>query len=179
VERERLVDQHQRGMGGILANRHAQRISFRLDVRERADPRSRVDHEDEPVPARIDGDDAHRKGRAKQADAAIRLREQRRRIDESQIEAVTCRDLLGEDGGTRGQSQPRPEGRTGAATDGDDHVTIAAIRRRRIARDVQADLPERLGANEICAFRQRFHGGISTRVNAKSVCHARYYSGAA
>jgi len=122
-----------------------------------------VDHEDEPIPARIDGDDAHRKRRAEQADAAIGLREQRRRIDESQIETVDGCDLLGKNGGTGGQSQPRPEGGTGAAADGDDHVAIAAIRRRRIAREVQADLPERLGANEICAFRQRFHGGISTQ----------------
>jgi hypothetical protein len=161
VECERLVDQHQRGVGGILANRHAQRIAFRLDVCERADPGSRVDHEDESIPARIDRDDAQRKGRTEQADAAIGLREQRRGIDESQIDAVARCDLLGEDRGTGGQSQPRPECRAGAAADGDDHVAIAAIRSRRITREVQADLPERLGANEICAFRQRFHDGIS------------------
>jgi hypothetical protein len=160
-------------VGGILANRNAQRISFRLDVRERADSGSRVDHEDEPVPARIDGDDAHRKGRTEQADAAIGLREHRRGIDESQIDAIARGDLLGENRRTGGQPQPRPERRAGAAADRDDHVAIAAIRGRWITREVQADLPERLGANEICAFRQWFHGGISSN-NANSVSAALY-----
>src|SRR5262249_61082043 len=93
-------------------------------------------------------------------------------IDESQIDAIARRDLLGEDRGTGGQSQPRPERRAGAAADGDDHVAIAAIRGRRITREVQADLPQRFGANEICAFRQRFHGGMPTRSNANSVSAA-------
>jgi hypothetical protein len=81
------------------------------------------------------------------------LREQRRRIDESQFDAVGLCDLLGENGRTGGEPQPWTEGRAGAAADGDDHVAIAAVGRCRIAGEVQADLPKRLGANEVCTFR--------------------------
>ena len=153
VQRERLLDQHQRRMGGILAHRDAQRIALRLDVGERADARARVDHEHEAVPARIDRDDAHGQRRAEQADAAIGLREQRRGIDEGEIDAAALRYLLGENGGAGGEPQPWPEGGAGAAADGDDHVAVAAIGRRRIAGDMQADLPQRLGAHEVSAFR--------------------------
>ena len=153
VQREGLLDQHQRGMRGILAHRDAQRIALRLDVGERADSGARVDHEHETVPARIDRDDAHGQRRAEQADAAVGLREQCRWVDEGEIDAVAFCHLLGENGGAGGEPQRRPEGGAGAAADGDDHVAIAAIGRRRIARDVQADLPQRLGAHEVSAFR--------------------------
>jgi hypothetical protein len=53
---------------------------------------------------------------------------------------------------TGGEPQPWTEGRAGAAADGDDHVAIAAVGRCRIAGEVQADLPESLGAYKICAF---------------------------
>ena len=98
VQRECLINQNMRGMRGVLANRDTQRIALRLDVRERADSRSRVDHEHEAVPTWIDGDDAHGQRRAKQADATIGLREQRRWIDEGQIDAVSLRNFLSQDG---------------------------------------------------------------------------------
>jgi len=44
-----------------------------------------------------------------------------------------------------------------AVADGDADIAIAAIRRRRIAGEIEAQLPERLGAHEICAARQFFH----------------------
>ena len=157
MQGESLIDQNKRRMRGILADGDSQRIALRLDVGERADAGPRMDHEHEPVPARIDGDNAHRKGRAKQADTAIGLGEQGRRIDERQIDAAALGDLLGQNGRARRQPQPGAEIFAGPAADDNDHVAIAAIRRRRIAGDVQADLPECLGANEVGAFRQRFH----------------------
>jgi len=163
VQRERLLDQHMGRMSGILAHRHAQRVALGLDVGERADAGARMHHEHETIPTRIDRDDAHGERRLEQADAAIGLREQRGRIDEGQIDtgadAAAFRDFLGKDGGAGGEAQPGTEARAGAAADGDDHVAVAAIRRRRIAGDVQADLPQCLGANEVRAFRQRFHVG--------------------
>jgi hypothetical protein len=111
-----------------------------------------VDHEHKAVPARKDGDDAQGQRRAEQADAAISLREQRRGIDESEVDAVALGNLLGEYGGTRGKSQPRSERGGGAAADGDDHIAIAAIGCGRLAREVQTDLPKNLGANEVRAF---------------------------
>src|SRR5262249_58887838 len=95
--------------------------------------------------------------RAKQAAAPKSLCERARGIDERQFDAVALRNLLGEDSGASGESQPGPEGRAGAAADGDDHIAIAAIRRHRIACEMQADFPESLGANEVCTFWQQFH----------------------
>src|SRR5262249_42684362 len=119
--------------------------------------RSRVDHEHETVPARIDSDDAHGKWRAEQADPAIGLREQRRRIDQSQLDAVAVRNLLGENGGTPGESPPRAEGGGRAAADPNHQVAHADGRRCGVASGVENDLPESLGAYEICTFRQWFH----------------------
>ena len=140
-------------MSGILTNRDAQRISLGLDVCERADPRSRVDHEHKAVPAWINGHDAQGQRRAEQPDAAISLREQRRGVDEGELNTVALGNLLGQYGGTRGKSQPRSEGGARAAADGDDHIAIATIWCRRVTREVQTDLPEDLAANEVRAFR--------------------------
>src|SRR5262249_19843568 len=152
VERKGLVDQYESGVGGILTDRDAQRISFDLDICERADPRSRMDHEHEAVPARIDGDDAKGQRRAEQADAAIGLREQRRGIDEGELDPVSLGNLLGEYGGTRGKSQPRAERGGGAPAGGDDHNPISAIGGGRGSRGGHNDLPKNLGANEVRAF---------------------------
>ena len=114
------------------------------------------------IPTRIDRDNPHGERRAKQANPAIGLREQRRGIDEGQFNAVALRNLLGENGGSGRELQPWPEGRTGAAADRDDHVAIAAIRRRRIAGDVQADLPQGFGTNEVCTLGNSSMSGVST-----------------
>jgi ELWxxDGT repeat protein len=82
------------------------------------------------------------------------------RIDEGQIDAVSVRHLLSQNGGARREPQPRPEGRAGPAANRDDNVAIAAIGRQRIARDVQPDLPEGLGTNKVCVFGQQLHVGL-------------------
>src|SRR6516225_4511891 len=128
----------------------------------------RVDHEHEAIPARIDGNDPHGKRGAEQADAAVSLREQRRGIDEGKLDAPAC-NILGQDRGTRRQSQPWSKLRARSAPDGNDHVAVSAVWRGGIARDVQADLPERLGANKVRASRQRFHHNrLRSKVTLKS-----------
>src|SRR6185437_8822763 len=44
-----------------------------------------------------------------------------------------------------------------AVADGDADIAIAAVRRRRIAGEIEPQFPERLGAQEIRAARQFFH----------------------
>ena len=64
----------------------------------RANAGARMDREHEAVPARIRGDDPHRQRPLEQADAAIGLGEQGRRIDERAVDAAAARDFLGENG---------------------------------------------------------------------------------
>jgi len=156
VQREHLIDEDEGRMGRILAHRHFEWVAAVLQILDGADAGLGIDHHHEPVPARIAGNDAHRQLLLEDADAAIGLRQERRGIDEGELD-LALRDALGDDGRAGGHAEPRREVIGAAAADGDAHVTVAAIGRQRIAGDVQADLPQCLGADEIGALRQRFH----------------------
>ena len=108
------------------------------------------------VPARIGRDDAHGQRLLEQPDAAIGLRQQRRRIDEGALDAARG-DFFGEDRRPGRHAQPRPETFAAAGSDRNDHVAVTAIGRVGIAGDVQADLPQRLAADKIGAFWEWFH----------------------
>ena len=79
---------------------------------------------------------------AEQANPAIKVRASNAEGFEGESTPSPL-NLLGENGRARRKPQPRPEGRAGAAPNSDDHVAIAAVWRRRIASNVQADLPDK------------------------------------
>src|SRR5262249_20126219 len=151
-----LVEQHARGVRGVLADGQAQRVALLLDLRERGDAGARVDAVDVAVPGRIARHDAHRQGLAEQALAAVRLRQAPRRVHERHL------DLAADDGG----GKDRRAGRhaqvgnvvlTRAAAHGDAEVAVAGVRLVRVPGDVQADLPDRLPTDKVRATRQRLH----------------------
>ena len=151
VDAERLVDEIARRMRGVLARRNAKRNALRLDLGERLDADARVHHEGEAIPGRIVRHDAQGQRLLEQSLAAHRLRQHRRRIDDRRLE-LAARHRMREDRRAAGHAQPRFVRVARAAADGDADVAVAVIRRRRIAGDVQADFPQKLGADEVRAL---------------------------
>src|SRR5919201_3780044 len=143
-------------MRRILAGGKPQRDALRAYLGERLDAKPRMHGEHETVPRWIVRDDAERQWFLEQPAAAHRLVEERRRIDDRRLE-LAARHGVREDRRAARHAQPRLVALPGTAADRDADVAVAVVRLRRIAGDVQPDLPQELGADEIGALRQRFH----------------------
>ena len=157
VVRQELVRAHARGVRRILLHRNGERHPLLAHFVQRSDAGLRVDDDGEPVPRRIDRDHAQGQRRLEHADAPVGLREQRRGVDHRHLERAVG-NRVGEH--RRAGRHPEPGAEIGAraVADHDAHVAIPAVRRRRVAGHVEAELPEHLGAREVRASRQCLHG---------------------
>ena len=139
-------------MRGVLAQRNLERIARFLDVMQRLEAEARTHGDDEAVAARIRADDAQRQRLVEQSDSPIGLRQHRRGVDERHVD-VAVGDRVRHDRRTRGQLERWLEIHARTRAHADAHVAVAAVLDLRLAGDVEAQLPQNLGALEVGALR--------------------------